>query len=233
MIAPAINELKFDERGLIPAIVQEKATGEVLMLAYMNKESLIRTMESGATWFFSRSRNRLWNKGETSGNIQKVLDIRLDCDMDTLLVLVDQRGFACHRGYKSCFFRTLEDKIRESKPDKGCEPQYGYTTKGDNAKGYRKYSSKGTDILKELYLLIADRSKNPKEGSYTNYLLNSGIDKILKKVGEEAAEVIIGAKNPDKAETIYEIADLLYHITVLMYYKGIGYDEIFDELSSR
>ncbi len=219
MMPRTTKELKFDKNGLIPAIVQEKATGRVLMLAYMNKEALTRTINSGTSWFFSRSRNKLWNKGEVSGNTQKVLDIRMDCDRDTLLLLVEQRGVPCHTGNETCFYRNIEGEKCDVKPDES------YETKN--------VGPGIADFLKGLYLLIEERDKNPKEGSYTNYLLNSGIDKILKKVGEEAAEVLIGAKNSGKDETIYEIADLLYHITVLMYYKGIDYDEIFDELSVR
>lgn len=208
MTQRVIDGLKFDDRGLIPAIVQDRSTGRVLMMAYMNKEALEKTVETGTTWFFSRSRNKLWNKGETSGNVQRVKGICVDCDMDTLLLLVDQQGAACHTGNRSCFYRDLDGSPCDNWPE----------TAG---------------VLDRLYSVVLDRRNNPREGSYTNYLLEKGLDKTLKKVGEEAAEVIIGAKNPGKQETVYEIADLLYHITVLMLQKGIEYHEVYSELASR
>ncbi|HOC08800.1 MAG: bifunctional phosphoribosyl-AMP cyclohydrolase/phosphoribosyl-ATP diphosphatase HisIE [Clostridiales bacterium] len=208
MTQRVIDGLKFDDRGLIPAIVQDRSTGRVLMMAYMNKEALEKTVETGTTWFFSRSRNKLWNKGETSGNVQRVTGICVDCDMDTLLLLVDQQGAACHTGNRSCFYRDLDGSPCDNWPE----------TAG---------------VLDRLYSVVLDRRNNPREGSYTNYLLEKGLDKTLKKVGEEAAEVIIGAKNPGKQETVYEIADLLYHITVLMLQKGIEYHEVYSELASR
>ncbi|MDD2573276.1 MAG: bifunctional phosphoribosyl-AMP cyclohydrolase/phosphoribosyl-ATP diphosphatase HisIE [Bacillota bacterium] len=208
MTLSIMEGLKFESSGLIPAIVQDRRTGEVLMMAYMNRDALEKTIRTGTSWFFSRSRQRLWNKGETSGNVQKVASIRVDCDMDTLLLLVDQVGVACHTGNRSCFFRDIEGKE--------CDTKHNIES-----------------ILEQLQGLVEERSKNPKEGSYTNYLLDKGIDKTLKKIGEEAAEVIIGAKNPGKEETIYEIADLLYHVTVLMHQKGIGYGEIYEELRLR
>ncbi len=208
MTQRVIDGLKFDDRGLIPAIVQDRSTGRVLMMAYMNKEALEKTVETGTTWFFSRSRNKLWNKGETSGNVQQVKGICVDCDMDTLLLLVDQQGAACHTGNRSCFYRELD----------GSPCDNWLETAG---------------VLDRLYSVVLDRRNNPREGSYTNYLLKKGLDKTLKKVGEEAAEVIIGAKNPGKQETVYEIADLLYHITVLMLQKGIEYHEVYSELASR
>ena len=208
MTQRVIDGLKFDDRGLIPAIVQDRSTGRVLMMAYMNKEALEKTVETGTTWFFSRSRNKLWNKGETSGNVQRVTGICVDCDMDTLLLLVDQQGAACHTGNRSCFYRDLDGSPCDNWPE----------TAG---------------VLDRLYSVVLDRRNNPREGSYTNYLLEKGLDKTLKKVGEEAAEVIIGAKNPGKQETVYEIADLLYQITVLMLQKGIEYHEVYSELASR
>ncbi len=208
MTQPVIEGLKFDDRGLIPAIVQDRTTGRVLMMAYMNKEALEKTVETGTTWFFSRSRNKLWNKGETSGNVQRVTGICVDCDMDTLRILVDQQGAACHTGNRSCFYRGLDGSPLDNWPET-------------------------TGVLDRLYSVVLDRRNNPREGSYTNYLLEKGLDKTLKKVGEEAAEVIIGAKNPGKQETVYEIADLLYHITVLMLQKGIEYHEVYSELVSR
>ncbi len=200
-------QLRWDEKGLIPAIVQEYRTKKVLMLAYMNEESLAKTLESGQTCFYSRSRQSLWNKGETSGNVQEVKRIRYDCDCDTLLVEVIQRGNACHTGEYSCFFNQICDRIEkgEMRPE----------------------------MITDLVKIIKDRRQNPKEGSYTNYLFDKGIDKILKKVGEETAEVIIAAKNPDKGELIYEISDLVYHVLVLMEMSGVTVEEIKTELTER
>lgn len=202
-----LKNLKFDDKNLIPAIVQDASTKEVLMLAYMNEESLNKTLETGQTWFWSRSRQELWNKGGTSGHIQRVKSINYDCDGDTLLIQADQVGVACHTGAKSCFFNSLY--------------------KDDN------HPATGPDIIEKLYEIITDRKENPKENSYTNYLFDKGIDKILKKVGEEAAEVIIAAKNPNKEELIYEASDLVYHLLVLLKEKDIAPEEIFKELSSR
>jgi phosphoribosyl-ATP pyrophosphohydrolase/phosphoribosyl-AMP cyclohydrolase len=208
MTQSIIEGLKFDGNGLIPAIVQDRSTGSVLMLAYMNREALEKTICTGTSWFFSRSRNKLWNKGETSGNVQRVVKINVDCDKDSLLLVVDQQGAACHTGNRSCFYRDIKGEKRDILPA-------------------------AATVFDDLYRVVEDRSKNPKEGSYTNYLLDMGIDKTLKKIGEEAAEVIIGAKNPGKQETVYEIADLLYHITVLMLQKGIEYTEVYSELNAR
>jgi phosphoribosyl-ATP pyrophosphohydrolase/phosphoribosyl-AMP cyclohydrolase len=208
MTKPIYADLKFDDRGLIPAVVQEAETGRVLMLAYMDKESIEKTIETRTTWFYSRSRQKLWNKGETSGNTQRVVDIAVDCDRDALLVIVEQKGPACHTGQHSCFFTGIDGEQFDLLPA-------------------------GQRILTRLCQVIEDRRDHPKEGSYTNYLFDKGIDKILKKVGEEAAEVIIAAKNSNNGETVYEIADLMYHLTVLMVQKGIGYRQVFDELASR
>ncbi|MCK9267270.1 MAG: bifunctional phosphoribosyl-AMP cyclohydrolase/phosphoribosyl-ATP diphosphatase HisIE [Alkaliphilus sp.] len=204
-----LENLKFDERGLIPAIVQDVDTKEVLMLAYMNDDSLRKTLGTGETWFWSRSRKELWHKGETSGHIQKVKSINYDCDEDTLLIQVEQIGVACHTGARSCFFNLLYlyEEERGEKID--------------------------SDIIERLYEIITDRKVNPKEDSYTNYLLDEGLDKILKKVGEEAAEVIIAAKNPDRDELIYETGDLLYHLLVLLNKKDVLPREIFAELGNR
>lgn len=202
-----LKDLKFDDKNLIPAIVQDASTKEVLMLAYMNEESLNKTLETGTTWFWSRSRQELWNKGATSGHIQRVKGINYDCDGDTLLIQVDQVGVACHTGAKSCFFNGLYE--------------------ADGGQGL------GSNIIEKLYEIITDRKENPKENSYTNYLFDKGIDKILKKVGEESAEVIIAAKNPDKEELIYEASDLIYHLLVLLREKDIGPGEIFMELNKR
>lgn len=196
-------ELKYNKDGLIPAIVQDFYTKKVLMLAYMNTESLEITMKEGKTCFFSRSRQQLWRKGETSGNTQQVVTIRTDCDKDTLLIEVIKAGPACHTGSESCFFEDIVTSNEE-----------GFSYEG-------------------LYEMLVGRKVNKKEGSYTTYLFEKGIDKILKKVGEECTEVIIGAKGGDKAETVYEIADLIYHITVMMIEMGISIDEVTAELAKR
>ena len=199
-----IDELKFDEKGLIPAIVVDAKSKKVLTLAYMNRESLEISMEKGPTCFWSRSRNELWLKGETSGNYQHIVSITADCDGDALVVMVEKDGPACHTGADSCF----NDVVYESED-------------------LHEFSYAG------LMELIAGRKTNPKDGSYTTYLFNKGIDKILKKVGEECTEVIIAGKANDKKETVYEIADLCYHVMVLMIEMGISLDDIFDELASR
>ena len=202
-----LKEIKFDEKGLIPAIVQDIKTKEVLMMAYMNEESLKKTLETNKTWFWSRSRQELWNKGATSGNIQKVVQVDYDCDGDSLLVLVEQKGVACHTGERSCFYNSI----------------YKTTEEG----------AVGSEVLEQLYKIIDDRKVNPVEGSYTKYLFDKGIDKILKKIGEESAEVIIAAKNPDKEAIVYETSDLIYHLFVLLREKGIPLEDIYKELRSR
>ena len=199
-----IKDLKFDEKGLIPAIVVDHVTKRVLTLAYMNEESLKITMEKGLTCFWSRSRQELWLKGETSGNYQHVVSITADCDKDALVVVVEPDGPACHTGEKSCFHNPFFE-----------------------SKELHEFS------YEALMDLIVGRKDSPKEGSYTTYLFEKGRDKILKKVGEEATEVIIAGKADDKKETIYEIADLLYHLMVLMIDMGISQEEIFRELASR
>ena len=199
-----INELKFDEKGLIPAVVVDATTKKVLTVAYMNKESLAVSMEKGLTCFWSRSRNELWLKGETSGNYQHIVSITADCDRDALTVVVDKDGPACHTGADSCF----NEVIYES------EDRHEFSLGG-------------------LMEMLEGRKSNPKEGSYTSYLFQKGIDKILKKVGEECTEVIIAGKADDKAETIYEIADLTYHVMVLMLEMGISLEDIHKELASR
>ena len=199
-----VKELKFDERGLIPAIVVDSITKRVLTLAYMNEESLRLTMEKELTCFWSRSRQELWLKGETSGNYQHVVSITADCDRDALVVVVEKDGPACHLGTDSCF----ESPVFESDER-------------------QEFSLQG------LMTLIDGRRTDPKEGSYTTYLFNKGLDKILKKVGEESTEVIIAAKAEDKAETVYEIADLAYHVMVLMTQAGITLEDVHRELASR
>ncbi len=206
-----MERIKFDEKGLVPAIVQDIETGAVLMLAYMNRESLAKTIESGATWFYSRSRRELWNKGATSGHIQQVREMYYDCDGDTLLIKVVQTGAACHEGTFSCFSR----KFGESESTVTTRPETPET------------------VLPELFKVIEDRRKNPKEGSYTNLLFAKGQDKILKKVGEEAAETIIASKNNSQGEVIYEMADLWYHCLVLLAWQGIDLEELLTELGKR
>ena len=199
-----INELKFDEKGLIPAVVVDSVTKKVLTVAYMNKESLALSMEKGLTCFWSRSRNELWVKGETSGNYQHIVSITADCDRDALTVVVDKDGPACHKGTDSCFNEVIYQS----------EDRHEFSLEG-------------------LMEMLEGRKSNPKEGSYTSYLFQKGIDKILKKVGEECTEVIIGGKAGDKAETVYEIADLTYHVMVLMLEMGISLEDIHKELASR
>ncbi len=199
-----INSLKFDERGLIPAIVVDAITKKVLTLAYMNKESLKISMDGGKTCFWSRSREELWLKGETSGNYQHIVSITADCDNDALIVMVEKDGPACHTGTDSCFTKPVW-----------------------NSEELHEFSLEG------LMELIAGRKTEKKEGSYTTYLFEKGLDKILKKVGEECTEVIIGAKADDKRETVYEIADLAYHVMVLMVEMGISLEDIHKELASR
>ncbi len=207
-----IKELKFDEKGLIPAIAQDAISGEVLMCAYMNEESIKKTIETGHATYFSRSRQELWEKGATSGHYQNVKEIFVDCDGDALVLKIQQEGAACHTGNFSCFYRKLVDgKLVEIPTDFIATPK----------------------ILYDVYDVIIDRVKNPKEGSYTNYLFEKGIDKMLKKVGEESAEVIIASKNYVKSEVQYETADLMYHLSVVLVEQGLTWDDVFSELASR
>lgn len=199
-----IRKIKFDEKGLVPVIAQDVNTKKVLMLAYMNKESIERTLEEGVAVYYSRSRGELWKKGETSGSIQKLKGMSYDCDGDSILLTVEQVGVACHTGEYSCFFNEVV-KLEED----------------------------GEDILVGLYSLLKERKSNPLEGSYSSYLFREGVDKILKKVGEESAEVIIASKNNDKEEMIYEISDLVYHTLVLMVEQGVDIDDIKKELEKR
>ena len=201
------SEFKKDDKGLVPCIVQDYKTGMVLMMAYMNEESYKKTIETGRMTYYSRSREKLWTKGETSGHFQFVKSISIDCDKDTLLAKVSQIGPACHTGNTSCFFTPLVTK------------EYNDTNP--------------LTVFKDVYNVIMDRKKNPKEGSYTNYLFDKGIDKILKKFGEEATEVVIAAKNPDPDEMKYEISDLLYHMMVLMAERSMTWDDIIKELADR
>ena len=211
-----ISMIKFDEHGLVPAVVQEE-NGQVLMLAYMNAASLQKTIKTGYTWFYSRSRQKLWNKGEESGNKQKVKEISFDCDGDTLLVKVHQTGVACHTGTYTCFSGR---KLVEEK-EKGLvvvEPE--------------QETSLAT-VLNDLYNVIQQRQLNPVEGSYTNKLKEKGQDKILKKVGEEAVETVIASKNNKSEEVLYEMGDLWYHCLVLLAYHKLTPDQLLDELMSR
>lgn len=201
-----IDNVKFDEKGLVPVVVQDVKTNSVLMLAYMNRESLQITLESGNMTYFSRSRQKLWRKGETSGHYQTLKEMKIDCDGDTLLAIVSREGPACHTGKYSCFFESL----------------YG---NGENSGGY--------GVIDELFAVIEDRRNNPKEGSYTNYLFDKGVDKICKKIGEEAAEIIIAAKNAAPDEIRYESADFLYHLLVLLCERGLTPGEVFAELEKR
>lgn len=201
------SEFKKNEQGLVPVIAQDYKTLEVLMMAYMNEEAYQATIKTGRMTYYSRSRNKLWVKGETSGNIQQLKHLKVDCDRDTLLAKVKQTGVACHTGNRSCFYTDLVKK------------EYNET----NAFG----------IFEEIYRVILDRKEHPKEGSYTNYLFDKGIDKILKKCGEEATEIVIAAKNPEEEELKYEISDFLYHMMVLMVERGLEWEDVVKELSHR
>lgn len=201
------SQFKLNGQGLLPVIVQHYKTKDVLMLAYMNEEAFDKTIKTGKMTYYSRSRNALWVKGETSGHFQYVKSLTIDCDKDTLLAKVDQIGAACHTGNPTCFFQPLAGT-----DDEKANPQR---------------------IFEHVYHTIVDRKQNPKEGSYTNYLFEKGIDKILKKVGEEATETVIAAKNPNLEELKYEVADLLYHLMVLMVERGLSWEDITQELSDR
>ncbi|SRR6266496_271153 len=209
-----LEDLKFDEHGLIPAVVQDAATLRVLTLAYMNAESLQRTLETKETWFWSRSRRQLWHKGETSGNTQRVLEVVADCDGDAVMALVNPSGPACHTGADSCFHNRLL-----------CQPE-------TQTKGKLSESDLGATLL-ELYDVVVSRNRERPEGSYTTYLLDQGLDKILKKIGEEAAETIIAAKNEQSGPLISEAADLLYHLIVLLAARGVTLTQLSQELIGR
>ena len=201
-----MHRINFEKQGgLVPAIAQEVHTGQVLMLAYMDKEAVEKTLQTGWAHYHSRSRNALWKKGETSGHTQRVVSVRLDCDGDALLLLVEQKGAACHTGERSCFFEPIQEE----------------------------QSSTDAHTLFELRDVIRERRRNPQEGSYTNYLFDKGIDKILKKVGEESAEVIIASKNDGTDELRWEAADLLYHLLVLLEEKELPFEDVLKELRGR
>jgi phosphoribosyl-ATP pyrophosphohydrolase/phosphoribosyl-AMP cyclohydrolase len=210
----AIEDLNFDAAGLIPAVVQDARTQRVLTLAYMNAASLERTLETRETWFWSRSRSSLWHKGETSGNTQRVVDVLLDCDRDALTMLVVPSGPACHTGAESCFYNELQEA-------------------GPFEVGPAEVPTDLAEVLNSLYGLVKSRKRERPEGSYTSYLFDQGLDKILKKVGEESAETIIAAKNDDPSALVKESSDLLYHLVVLLVERGVSLGEVRDELVSR
>ena len=209
-----IHEIKFDERGLAPVVVQDVDTRQVLTLAYMSAASLERTIETRETWFWSRSRSQLWHKGETSGHTQQVMDLFLDCDRDALTVVVKPNGPACHTGEQSCFHNVIEE-AEEFQPESAMpQPDLG-------------------SVLRDLFALVATRNQDRPEGSYTTYLFEQGLDKILKKIGEESSETIIAAKNQDRAELVKEASDLIYHLIVLLVERGLTLAQISNELLSR
>lgn len=217
-----LSDLKFETNGLIPVVVQDAESGDVLMMAHMNREALQRTIETGRAWYWSRSRQKLWLKGETSGHYQIVKSIIADCDGDALLLKVEQQGpGACHQGYKSCFHNELSDG---DEPIEVGAPEFDPET---------VYAERSEDIFERLYEVVADRRDRPTEQSYTAYLFREGLDKILKKIGEESAEVIIAAKNDTKQPLLEETADLLYHLTVLLAERGVTPRQVFRVLDAR
>lgn len=231
-----LSQIKFNKEGLIPAIIQDEMTRQVLMLAYMNKESLEKTLEEGRTCFYSRSRRELWFKGSTSGNTQLVKKIILDCDNDTLLILVEQKGVACHTGNYSCFFKEIKgDKIREIRPEtsSSIQKEQAEKQKSLQEEGRRKQSKTDSEIIDEIYKVIEDRKLNYKNGSYVCKLLANPEDLLPKKIGEEAAEVIIAFKDKEKSAIIYEIADLWFHTLVALSSCNISTQDIFKELKKR
>jgi phosphoribosyl-AMP cyclohydrolase / phosphoribosyl-ATP pyrophosphohydrolase len=207
-----IDEIKYDENGLVPVVVQDAENGQVLMLAYANKEAIERTQAKNRTHFWSRSRNKIWEKGEESENTQEVKQIFLDCDRDAILVLVDQKGVSCHTGQRTCFFTNLGENNKSA-------PAFG--------------TIKGGRTLDEVYQVVDDRKRNPKEGSYVSTLFKEGIDSILKKIGEEAGEAVIAAKNNNNNEITYEVADLWFHSLILLANFGITPEDIYEELGRR
>ena len=261
-MANILEMVKYNKDGLVPAVTQDIRTDEVLMMAYMNEESLKKTIETGLVHYYSRSRQKLWLKGETSGHFQKVRSISIDCDGDTLLVKVDQTGAACHTGHRSCFFTRLDagelkdgadmraDSVTDAVGDGSTDERAAIgniventvggvseiatsntsgSTTGDSAAS----SIPGSEVLGEVFNVICDRMAHPKEGSYTNYLFTKGLDKILKKVGEEACEVVIASKNGTAEDISAEIADLFYHIMVLLAERGMSLNNIYEELKKR
>ncbi|WIV19370.1 bifunctional phosphoribosyl-AMP cyclohydrolase/phosphoribosyl-ATP diphosphatase HisIE [Paenibacillus polygoni] len=208
--------IRWNDQGLVPAVIQDADSRAVLMLAYMNQESLKKSLTTGETWFWSRSRNELWHKGATSGNVQSIVSVKYDCDGDTLLFLVKPKGPACHTGETTCFYREIHGVHTgeaESKPS--------------------IYTSHRFDVLAELESVIAERERDRPEGAYTTYLFDKGVDKILKKIGEEASETIIAAKNKDNEELKLEVSDLIYHLLVLLQERKLPLDQVLKELSLR
>ena len=209
-----LQAVKYDEKGLVPVIAQDYHSKKIRMLAYMNEEALTKTLETGRVHYFSRSRQELWLKGETSSHYQYLKGIAVDCDGDTLLMQIEQvGGVSCHTGHSSCFYRELKEDLPKTK--------------------HEVMKIENNQMLAELYTTVIERKTNPKEGSYTNYLMDQGLNKILKKVGEECTEVIIAAKDNDNKELVFEIADLMYHLTVMMAVKGVTWDDVAVELQQR
>lgn len=241
-----IDDLKFDDAGLIPVVVQQHDTLEVLMVAYMNREAIAKTLQTGRTWFWSRSRQEYWMKGESSGHVQAVKKVLYDCDADCLLVLVDQTGVACHTGARTCFYRSLElskesTSAQLSEPQSlepqlsetltfephSCEPQHSETHP------FEPHSSDIGEVLCELYSVLEQRKQSMPEGSYTAKLLQDHEDKLLKKIGEEATEVVMAAKDGDIERLRYEIGDLVYHLLVVMLRAGLTLEDVAGELAER
>jgi phosphoribosyl-ATP pyrophosphohydrolase/phosphoribosyl-AMP cyclohydrolase len=218
-----VEDVRFDERGLVAAVVQDARTREVLTLAYMNEESLRRTLEEGETWFWSRSRSELWHKGATSGHTQRVVELRLDCDSDALVVLVEPKGPACHTGAVSCFRRDAEMPEAEMPEAEAARESGSSVARGPSI----------GDVLEELFGVVAARRREMPEGSYTTYLFEKGLNKILKKVGEESAETIIAAKDGDLGALTAETADLVYHLIVLLVERGLTLEDLSGELARR
>jgi phosphoribosyl-ATP pyrophosphohydrolase/phosphoribosyl-AMP cyclohydrolase len=221
-----LDDVRFNADGLVPAIVQDARTLQVLTLAYMNEESLRRTVETGETWFWSRSRAELWHKGETSGHTQRVVSINLDCDRDALNILVVPKGPACHKGTESCFSDVIF-AVSLAEPGSALQAEPGLPA------GLRDQGTSLGEVLESLYSLIGTRKLERPEGSYTTYLFDKGLDKILKKVGEEASETIIAAKNEDPEALTRETADLLYHLCVLLIERDVSLNDVANELLSR
>ena len=222
------EDIRFDERGLIPAVVQDARTREVLTLAYMNEESLRRTLAEGETWFWSRTRSELWHKGATSGNTQRVVEVRLDCDADAVVVLVEPRGPACHKGAVSCFHEEVEGLQTKTATGRG---EAGAET--FECVRFDTGASEIGAVIEELYRVVASRRREMPEGSYTTYLFEQGLNKILKKVGEESAETIIAAKDGDLEALMRETADLVYHLVVLLVERGLTLEALGRELARR
>lgn len=253
-MANIMEMVKYNSDGLIPAITQDIRTDEVLMLAYMNEESLSKTIETGKAHYYSRSRRKLWLKGETSGHFQQVRSISVDCDGDTLLLKVEQSGAACHTGHRSCFFTRMDANelktgaVSEQGGEEQSMPMQNEAAQcnasplqQDHAtasqalpeNGGNAQNTAGAEVLQEVFDVISDRLAHPKEGSYTNYLFTKGLDKILKKIGEESCEVVIASKGGDSAEIRSEIADLFYHVMVLLVERGMTLQDIYGELKQR